>query len=321
MGAVKNLPDSLSGLLEEVRKPQIRDREGRPITVTYANRWNSGSYAPLHQIPDRMKRLFILSEDKRFYSHHGVDWLARFHALFQNLLAFKIHRGGSTITEQVVRMIHPRPRSIWSRYIEGLEAGVLERKHAKADILEFYLNQVPYAANRRGVVQAALYYFNRSPQTLTINEMMALVVLVRAPSYYDPYRDKCRLRAPMRAFAALLLKQKIISEELRKTIDSTGLMLENSVHEGDASHFARYVYNTIRNTQSKEGRVIDTTLDLSLQARLSMLLTNLLQSLSEKKITSGAILVANHETGEILAWVSRAAALIGSGRLGSQAPQ
>lgn len=308
LGAVKTLPDSLSGLLEEVRKPQLKDREGRVITVTYANRWNSGSYAPLHQIPDMIKRLFILSEDKRFYSHHGVDWLARFHALVQNLLALRSHRGGSTITEQVVRMIHPRPRSLWSRYLEGCEARMLEQKHTKADIFEFYLNQVPYAANRRGIVQASLYYFNRSTETLTLNEMIALVVLVRAPSYYDPYKEKSRLQGPMKALAKMLLNQQLLPKEAFTSVASNNLILEKSVHGGDVSHFARFVRQTTNNAPSKAMGVIGTTLDLSLQARVSALMEKLLHTLAEKKATNGACLVANHETGEILAWVSGSAA-------------
>jgi penicillin-binding protein 1C len=75
-------------------------------------------------------------------------------------------RGVSSITEQVVRVLHPRPRTFWTKWLEGFEAMLLEQQRSKADILEFYLNQVPFAANRRGVVQAARFYFGRSLKNL-----------------------------------------------------------------------------------------------------------------------------------------------------------
>ena len=95
-------------------------------------------------------------------------------------------RGASTITEQVVRLLHPRPRTFVVAMV-GRHRGItqLEHKFSKAQILEFYLNQVPYASQRRGVLQAARHYFDRELDTLDIKETLALAVLVRAPSRYD----------------------------------------------------------------------------------------------------------------------------------------
>lgn len=307
MKQVRNMPDSLTGLLDEIRKPQLRDRDGRPITVTYANRWNSGSYMPLHQIPETLRTLFIVSEDKRFYRHGGVDWAARFSAVFQNLFALKALRGASTITEQVVRMIHPRPRTIWSRYLEGCEARMLEKKHSKDLILEFYLNQVPYASNRRGVVQAAEHYFNRSLDTLSLKEMMALTVLVRAPSHFDPYKKPERIEGPIKVLARSLMNKGMISADDVDVVNRTALSLEKPVHEVDAAHFARFVYETQGNSLNSGRRIIATTLDLPLQSKVESLMDKILKTLVTKKVNNGACLVANHETGEILAWVSRAA--------------
>jgi len=305
---IKNLPDSLTGLLDEVRKPQLKDRDGRPITVTYANRWNSGSYVPLHQIPETIKTLFIVSEDKRFYSHNGVDWFARFNALFQNVFSLETVRGASTITEQVVRMIHPRPRTIWSRYLEGCEARMFEQKHSKDDILEFYLNQVPYASNRRGITQAAEYYFNRSPDTLSLKEMLALVVLVRAPSYYDPYKNVKRIDGPIAILAKSLFERELIAKDDLDLVLNSALALEKPVHEVDAAHFARFVYDSSDDTVLHDKRKINTTLDVSVQVKVESLMDKILKTLSDKKVKNGACLVADHETGEILAWVSRAVA-------------
>jgi len=145
----------------------VLDRSGQPLGISYQTRFNMMDVQPLHQIPDTLREAFITAEDRRFFDHQGVDWRARLAALWQDLHFGKARRGASTISEQVVRIVNPRPRTLWSRWLEGFEAMALERRYSKGEILEFYLNQVPYAANRRGVAQAARYYFNRDLATLT----------------------------------------------------------------------------------------------------------------------------------------------------------
>ena len=110
-------------------------------------------------------------------------------AAFQNVKSFRTVRGASTITEQVVRMWRPRPRTLWSRWLEGFEAARLEKVFSKSQILECYLNQVPYGARRRGVVQAARYYFDRDLDTLSLKEILALAVMVRAPGRLNVHKS------------------------------------------------------------------------------------------------------------------------------------
>ena len=144
--------------------PRILDRHGTPLNVTLENDWNVHDIVLLHEIPRFLKRAFIHAEDKRFHRHGGPDWIARAAALRTNLATGRTVRGGSTITEQVVRMLHPRPRTPWARWLEGFEAARLQAAFTKDEILELYLNQVPYAANRRGVRQAADYYLLPGPR-------------------------------------------------------------------------------------------------------------------------------------------------------------
>ena len=133
------------------RGMQVLDRRGEPLNATYTNGWNLHDAVPLHDIPPFLRTAFVAAEDKRFFEHHGPDWRARLSAAWTNVKSGRAVRGASTISEQVVRMLHPRPRSVWSRWLEGFEARALEQRFTKNEILEFYLNQVPYAANRRGV--------------------------------------------------------------------------------------------------------------------------------------------------------------------------
>ena len=181
------------------RGAQVLDRRGEPLNATFTNDWNLHDSVPLHEIPPFLRAAFVTAEDKRFFEHHGPDWSARLSAVWTNVKSGRAVRGASTISEQVVGMLHPRPRSVWSRWLEGFEARELERRFTKYEILEFYLNQVPYAAKRRGVRQAASYYFARDLETLSKKEMLALAVLVRAPTRFDLEARRGRERGCDRA--------------------------------------------------------------------------------------------------------------------------
>ena len=119
---------------------QVVDRNNSPLSVSYQNRWNSYDYVPLHKIPKLLQDAFILSEDQHFYSHNGLDWNARAMAVWQAVRLQKVTRGASTISEQVVRMLHPRPRTLWSKWIETFEVSDLEEKYSKSELFEFYFS-------------------------------------------------------------------------------------------------------------------------------------------------------------------------------------
>ncbi len=288
----------------DIRKVQIRDRNGQPLSVTYQNNWNYHDYALLHEIPKLLQQAFIVTEDKRFYEHGGVDWPARFHAFFQNILAFRGVRGASTITEQVIRILHPRPRTIWSRWVEGFEAANLEKKFSKDKILEFYLNQVPYAAQRRGVVQAARYYFDRDLDTLSTGEMLALAVIVRAPARLDLKLGAERAKGRVLQIAKRLLEAGMISHAELESVNRDDLILNRPATQAQASHFVYYMYNRGISPHHFRGGKLLTTIDSSLQSKVQSIIDNRLKDLQPRRVTNGAVLVVDHERGEVLAWVN-----------------
>lgn len=305
--AFRPFPDTLAPTEGEIRKLQILDRHHQPLTITYQNQWNLHDNRPLHEIPETLQQIFILSEDKRFYEHKGPDWLARWHAIWQNLKSFSIVRGASTITEQVVRMLHPRRRTFWSRWVEGFEAAQLEQKFSKADILEFYLNQVPYASQRRGVVQAARHYFDRELDTLNLKEMMALSVLVRSPSRLDLKQGTTEIHRPLKDLADRLLALKLITPKDYQQVLNEKLQLHQAALPVEARHFVNYVYQTqMQQVRPKQTR-LTTTLDGHLQRKVQHILKQRLIDLENQKVNHGAILVVNHQTNEVLAWVNEQA--------------
>lgn len=290
---------TLDVVLLDTMPVRILDRHGEVLNINYQNDWNIHDIVSLHDIPDFFKQAFIISEDKRFYKHNGVDWFARFHALLQNIGSFEAVRGASTITEQVIRMINPRPRTIWSRWLEGWEASNLERTIGKDEIFEFYLNQVPYISARRGVFQAAHYYFNRDLDTLSKKEMLALVVLVRAPSRMDLYRDTKRVDSLTAILSKALLKRGLLTREEENSILSGKFHLEKASDPIKTQQFVNYVMPQIPDNQHK----VRTTLDCSLQRSIQNMLDLSLKSLAKKRVYNGGVLVVDHLVGEILAWV------------------
>ena len=296
------LPRSLSHITGMAKKPRLLDRHGTVLTTTYTSTWNIHDQKALYDIPDFLQQAFLFSEDKRFYHHGGMDWAARFHALFQNIRAGRAVRGASTITEQVVRLIHPRPRTLWSRWIEGFEAQQLEKNNSKSDILRFYLNQVPYASHRRGIAQAARFYFDRDVETLDIKESLALAVLVRAPDYYDLYRHSGRIQPPLVALAGAMEKQGHLTAMERRSITHQPFRLKHPALSVNAPHFVRFVLNHPGPWNETHPKKIDTTLDGTLQQRVQTLLDTALVSHRNRGVKNGAALVVDHNSGDVLAW-------------------
>ena len=294
--SIRPVPEDLEALVGYQEKRTYTDRYGQRLNITYVNPWNIHDRVRLHEVPEFMRRAFLIAEDQRFYRHSGVDWLARASALRQNLAAGRVVRGASTVSEQVVRMLHPRPRTLWSRWLEGFEAARLERRHGKAAVLEFYLNQVPYGGRRRGVVQAARYYFDRSLSTLSVKEMLGLVVMVRSPWWYDPLRRPDSL-------------QRGITRLAGRMDDSIIPMLERPLHlqrnemEHDLRHFLGFVSRQRNDSSLSSAEAFTTTLDLELQKKLQSVLDNRLDRLSGSQVGNGALLVVDHWSNEILTWV------------------
>ena len=304
VNALRPFPEHLNFANLEVRKKQILDRRYQPLTVTYQNDWNLHDSLPLHEIPLTFQQIFILVEDQRFYQHGGVDWRARLNAVVQNLRAGRIVRGASTMTEQAVRMLHPRPRTFWSRWVETFEAMQLEAQFSKAEILEFYLNQIHYANQRRGVVQAARYYFDRDLDTLSLKEMLALAILVRSPSRLDLRRGTEEIRQPMQHLAARLQQAQLISADDYQHLIQDPLVLKTPTLPVQATHFVNYLYRAYPQVLAQQNGRLHTTLDASLQASTQAILDHRLADLHRKGVQNGAVLIVDHHSRQILAWVN-----------------
>jgi penicillin-binding protein 1C len=300
--SLEPIPEALLPEREGASKYHVLDRVGRPLSYTFAGRWNLGDQRRLHEFPELLQRAFIEAEDRRFYVHRGVDWRARMHAVYQNLKAGRVVRGASTITEQVVRMLHPRPRTLWSRLLEGVEARQLEARYTKGEILEFYLNQVPFAARRRGVVQAARYYWDRDLETLTAHEQLTLAVLVRAPERLDLFKRPNAAERSVRELQLHMVSVGSLRLNEDDEISQSGVNLARGAPPVRADHFVRYVHR-----QSSRGlgvgRIV-STVDAALQSRVQEILEARVEDLRGHHVTDGAVVVVDNRSAEVLAWAN-----------------
>lgn len=203
-----------------------------------------------------------------------------------------------------MRILHPRPRTLWARWLETFEAIQLERRFHKAEIFAFYLNQVPYARQRRGVLQAARTYFDRDLETLSPKEMLALAVLVRAPSRLDLTRHVKPIEPSIQRLAHRLRRAKLLSENEYQHLIDEPLQLQSPTLPVRASHFVRYVTAQQHAEPYRSHRILPTTLDATLQRRAQALLNRRLSDLRAQHVMHAALLIVDHQRNEILAWVN-----------------
>ena len=293
-------PRHLPGLAGSGTHPIVEARDGRRLSSTYENRWNVHDVVPLYAVPETLRQAFLVAEDRRFYEHNGPDWQARFSAAWQNVMAGGRVRGASTITEQSARILNPRTRSVWARWLEGFEAGRLERRFGKGAILEFYLNQVPFGGRRRGVVQAARYYFDRDLETLSVKEMLTLAVLVRSPSRLDPRKGHPTLDPTIKRLADAMRERGLLDEAGYRAATEPPLVTREHELELEAPHFVRRALGQ----QAAGGGAVRSTLDVPLQREVAGLLQHQVELLKPRGVTDGAVLVVDHHRDEVLAWVN-----------------
>ena len=289
-------------------EPPVRARDGTPLTVSRETRLNGESDLPLAAIPPLVREGFVLSEDRRFWVHGGADWRARFIALFQNLRAGHIVRGASTIGEQAARIITPCPRTYWSHWLAGIEAERLIERFGRAGVLDFYLNEVPYGAERRGIAQAAHYYFGDEPAALDPAEQLSLVVLVRSPQLLDPRRHRRALRRAVDRLAMRMRAANVIDDvELRAVRLSPLAPVAARGLPVAAGAFVGFVRSRVRALDLQPSQV-RTTLDPGLQRFVQNALAAQLQALRESGARDAAALVVDNRRAEVLAWATAPAA-------------
>ncbi|MBL6735274.1 MAG: penicillin-binding protein 1B [Shewanellaceae bacterium] len=268
------------------------------------------------EIPFMLVQALLLTEDRSFFDHIGVDFFAVFRALWINLKAGKTVQGGSTLTQQFVKNYYlSRDRSWWRKLQELCLSLVLEVRLTKPEIFEAYANEVFMGQSRGRAVfgfgLAAPYYFGRPLHALSLAEQATLIAVIKGPSYYQPWRYPQRVRQRRNHILSLLLEAKVISSQQwqQATQSQLGLRSEKSAWRQPLPAFYTQVAREIkqrygRQVMQQSGLKLFTTLDPLVQEAAHKAVRQHFVKLKQKHNTAElqlGMVIANKKTGGVSA--------------------
>lgn len=286
---------------------QIFDRNGKLLYEIYGN--ENRIPVQIDQLPEYLLQATVSIEDKKFYSHHGLDITGLVRAGFKNFSSGSL-QGGSTITQQLVKNALLTNEKTFQRKIkEAILAIMTEVLYSKNEILEMYLNYISYGGTAVGVEAAANKYFDKSAKDLTLAEASYLAGLPQSPTTYSPFgsnpeKGKARQKEVLRR----MVEDKYITQEQADATAAEVLTFAISRTDIEAPHFVFYIKDLLYEKYGEKmvetgGLRVKTTLDLDLQKTAQASLSAEVAELADLKVGNGAALVTKPNTGEILAMI------------------
>jgi len=286
----------------------LTDRNGLVLRVSPLADGLKREWAPLERIPEGSVRIFIQAEDRRFYFHPGIDPLAILRSAWQNARSGRVVSGASTISMQLARLVKPHGSGLGGKLGEAWDALRVEARLSKRDILELWLNGIPFGGNVEGLPAMARSRFGRAVEELDDTRAALLAVVPRRPALYDPARDPA---ASAEAAYQLARRAKLGLSEvslLEAAEDAHALSLSGGTALFKAPHFTTRILSEIVSSgwHGTNATTIQTTLELELQTYAEELLGIGLEPLRERRVSTGAVLAIDNATGEVLVYVGSA---------------
>ena len=273
---------------------------------------------PLQNYPRLLIDTLILTEDRRFYEHNGINPVGILRALIANIRAGQTVQGGSTLTQQLVKNLFlSRERTITRKANEALMSLVLDWRYDKNRILETYLNEIYLGQNGdtqiHGFELASQFYFGRSIREISLDQIALLVGMVKGPSLYNPWRNPQNALERRNIVLRLMLEHKMIGDELYQLLSQRPLGVQK---KGQISRKYPAFIQTLQADLRRElgehkissllGARIFSTMDLKQQAQAENAVGNTVSQLQLKMKNphlEGAMIITDYRTGEIRAVV------------------
>jgi penicillin-binding protein 1A len=287
------------------RPPQIEivGFDGKPLATRGEMH---GATVTLKELPPYLPRAFVAIEDRRFYSHFGIDPIGLMRAAAANLMRRGVAQGGSTITQQLAKNLFlTQERTFWRKLQEVVLALWLERKFTKTEILELYLNRVYFGAGAYGIDAAAQRYFGKSASKVKVAEAAMLAGLVKSPSRLAPSRNPNGAEKRAQAVLTAMTEQGFITESVAKTALMQPAHAVKPVGTGTVNYVADWIMDVLDDLVGRveEDIVIVTSIDPALQAAAEKALVDeLAQKGAKLDVQQGAI-VAMSPDGAVRALV------------------
>ncbi len=281
----------------------VADRHGAQLRATRAQDGSRTAWRALEAFDPKLLQAFVAVEDRRFWSHAGVDPRALARAARDNLAAGRIVSGGSTITMQTARLLRRTPRTLPGKARQTLWALRLEAHLDKAAILEQYLNRVPLGQGTVGVEAAAALYFGGTAREVSLGQAALLAALASAPSHDNPLIDPARARARRAVVLRRLGALGYATPEDLARASAEPLVALDRTTPFLAPHFTtRFLARGDDPPPPRDG-VARTSLDLGLQGEVEAEVRHAVDVLRDRIVAHAAAVVLDNPTGEILAWV------------------
>lgn len=274
----------------------VTDNKGELInaSLTKDDKWRMKT--ELDEISPLLRKTIIAKEDKYFYSHPGVNPFAVSRAFFKNILRLKRTSGASTITMQVARALEPGKRNIWSKIRESFRAFQLEWKYDKDEILQLYLNLIPYGGNIEGVKAAALLYFKKNPDHLSLAEITALSIIPNRPSSLIIGKNNDRIVTERNRWLQKFAEDKVFT---KKEIEDA-LEEPLAATRGIAPRYIPHLSYKLRNQGS---HLIKTTINLNTQLKTEKIVEDYIRAQRLKNIKNAAVVIIDNKTNKVITYL------------------
>jgi penicillin-binding protein 1A len=301
---VSTLPPIQS--LEVPKRPptiEIVGTDGRPL-ITRGEM--SGTDVSIKDLPAYLPRAFVAIEDRRFFSHSGVDPIGLLRAVAANVLRRGVSQGGSTITQQLAKNLFlTQERTLWRKMQELVLALWLERKFSKTEILELYLNRVYFGSGAYGVEAAAQRYFGKPAREVKIAEAAMLAGLVKSPSRLAPSRNPNGAERRAQAVLAAMTELGFVTETMAKTALAQPARAVKPAGAGSVNYVADWIMDVLDDLVGRveQDLVVETSIDPILQAAAEKALIDELTLKGQKFDVAQGAIVAISSDGAVRAMV------------------
>jgi penicillin-binding protein 1A len=292
--------------LEIPKRPPTIQITGSDGSVLATRGEMAGANVALKDLPPYLPEAFIAIEDRRFYSHCGVDPLGIARAAVANILHHGVSQGGSTLTQQLAKNLFLTQERTLQRKLQEVELALwLERKHSKAEILELYLNRVYFGSGAYGVEAAAQRYFGKSAKNVTIAEAAMLAGLVKSPTRLAPNRNPEGAEKRAQTVLAAMADSKFITEAQAQASLGHASYNVKAAGAGTVNYVADWIGEVLDDLigQIDQNIVVETSIDPKLQAVAEAAVIDELAAKSIKFNVSQGALVAMSPDGAVRAMV------------------
>jgi penicillin-binding protein 1A len=292
--------------LEIPKRPPTIQIVGMDGSVLATRGEMAGTNVSLKDLPPYLPKAFIAIEDRRFYSHYGVDPFGIARAAVANILHRGVSQGGSTLTQQLAKNLFLTQERTLQRKLQEVELALwLERKHSKAEILELYLNRVYFGSGAYGVEAAAQRYFGKSARNVTVAEAAMLAGLVKSPTRLAPNRNPEGAEARAKLVLAAMADAKFITDAQAQAAITRPSYAVKAVGAGTVNYVADWIGEVLDDLVGpiEQSIVVETTIDPKLQSIAEIAVIDELAAKSVKFNVSQGALVAMTPDGAVRAMV------------------